>query len=74
MRLCNPNRLGDNMPVTLVHCSLKSIKNESSCNWMIDSDGEGGKVNKKVHTAQNFLQLEHAGDYGTGPVLSPSRC
>ena len=30
-QLCNPNRLGDNTPVTLVRCSLRSIKNKYSC-------------------------------------------
>ena len=69
-KLCNPNRLGDDKPVALVHCPLGSIENKYRCDWTAKKMAESIK---KVHATRGFLQLEHAGDDGTGPKPSSSR-
>ena len=71
-QLCNPNRLCDNMPVALVHCSLRSIKNKNSCNRTTE---KVAKSIKKGTQLRIFSSLSMLGmmELGQSPLHPDAR-
>jgi hypothetical protein len=74
-QLCNPNRLGNNMPVALVRCSLRSIKNENSCDRTTKKVAKSIKkgTQLRVFSSLSMLRMMELGQSPLHPDARRSR-
>ena len=69
---CNPNRLGDNTPVALVRCSLRSVKNKYGCDWTTKKVAKSIKKGTQLRIFSSLSMLRMV-ELGQSPLHPDAR-